>query len=383
MLETIEYARQETNATDFERTTKADKLHLLFDQSFPAVFISIANASLLLIAMWHDISQSKLLTWYTAIIVASATRTVLFLKYRFRRPSDDAILKLKMPYFVTLMFSAAVWGVGGLWLIVEGSAADQLVIFFFLIGMAGGAISVYSAIRPFVLTTVAIILVPTSVWFLLLGDAMLRIVAVASILFLVSCFRSTRVLSTALHQSFLLGHELHHAKTKAENMARTDYLTNLNNRGAFHELAGIQLAHCKRYKFPASLIVLDLDDFKSINDSYGHGTGDDALRHVSRLITRNTRASDICGRLGGEEFMIFLPNTDIEDAVVVAEKMRSALERHAMKTGERSLPITASFGVATGSDTLEELFALADAALYSAKKAGKNRIHRSAEAESE
>ena len=158
-------------------------------------------------------------------------------------------------------------------------------------------------------------------------------------------------------------------------MARTDYLTGLNNRGAFQELAEIQVTYCKRHKFPASVIVLDLDDFKKINDTHGHSAGDDALRQFSQQIANGTRASDICGRIGGEEFAIFLPNTKLDDAVVVAEKIRQALDRSLMRNEGEGFPITASLGVATGVYDLEQLLALADSALYSAKKAGKNRVH--------
>ena len=159
-------------------------------------------------------------------------------------------------------------------------------------------------------------------------------------------------------------------------MAKTDYLTGLNNRGAFHDIVAIQMTHCERHNFPASLIALDLDDFKNINDTYGHSVGDDALRYVSKLVKRNTRASDVCGRMGGEEFTIFLPNTEIEDAAIAAEKIRSALEHHPLENDGQVLRITASFGVATGEYKLETLISVADRALYEAKGAGKNCIRR-------
>jgi diguanylate cyclase (GGDEF)-like protein len=263
-------------------------------------------------------------------------------------------------------------------LIAEAPAEDQLLTYFFLMGMAGGAISVYSAIRPIVLATVASVLGPATIWFLMFGNGALFSAAVGSALFLASCMRTTKVLSSALHESLMLGHKLRHAKNEAETMAKTDYLTGLNNRGAFHDIVAIQITHCKRHNFPASLIALDLDDFKNINDTYGHSIGDEALRHVSSLIKRNTRASDVCGRIGCEEFTIFLPNTEIEDAVVAAEKIRSALTQHPLENNGLVLRVTASFGVATDDYALDTLMSVADRALYEAKGAGKNCIRRCA-----
>jgi diguanylate cyclase (GGDEF)-like protein len=369
---------QDPQSLNFELTTRADKLHLLFNQSFPAVFVSMANATLLLLVLWPENSHQKLLVWFGAVIIASVIRTMLFVNYRFRVPNDDAILGWETPYFVTLILSALVWGLGGLWLVTMASAEDQLIIFFFLMGMAGGAISLYSAIRAVALTSVACVLLPATVWFLVFGEAALHYTALGSALFLISCLRSTKVLSTALHKSFLLGHELNHAKNQAEIIARTDYLTGLNNRGAFQELADIQVKYCERHESPASLIILDLDDFKRINDSYGHSTGDDALRRVSQLLKRNTRSSDICGRMGGEEFMIFLPNTDLEDAVIAAEKIRQALEAEPVQKDRKAVRMTASFGVATGIYNFEKLLSQADIAMYKAKEGGKNRVCRSA-----
>jgi diguanylate cyclase (GGDEF)-like protein len=372
----MEQTHRGAKTPDFELTTKADKLQLLYSKTFPPVVISLINAGLLLFALWQHIDHSKLLIWYAAIIVGSAIRTVLFLRYQIRSPQGEAILSWERPYFVTLMFSALVWGVGGLWLIAEVSAEDQLLTYFFLMGMAGGAIAVYSAIRLIVLVAVASVLVPATIWFLIFGNGALFSAAVGSALFLAFCMRTTKVLSTALHQSLMLSHELRHAKNVAETMAKTDYLTGLNNRGAFHDIVAIQLTHCERHNFPASLIALDLDNFKNINDTYGHSVGDDALRYVSKLVKRNTRASDVCGRMGGEEFTIFLPNTEIEDATVAAEKIRSALEHHPLENDGQVLRITASFGVATGEYKLETLTSVADRALYEAKGAGKNCIRR-------
>lgn len=365
---------QQVMALDSEYRAKADTLHLLFKQSLPAVAISLVNASLLVAALWQGVSHSKLLIWYMAIIVASAIRAFMFTAYRLRRPKADAVLAWEATYLMTLVFSSLVWGMGGLWLITVAATADQLIIFFFLIGMAGGAVSVYSALRPILLTTMAIVLVPSTLWFLLFGDMTTRIAAAGSSLFLISCLRSTKVLSTALHQSYLLSHELVSAKDRVERLARTDYLTQLNNRGAFHALAESQIENCKQHRLPLSLIMMDIDDFKMVNDTHGHIAGDNALRKVAEIIQKNTRASDVSGRIGGEEFAILLSATSAEQAGFVAEKIRAALAGSDIASDHATFKVTASFGVSSASYDLEKLFSMADGALYETKSSGKNRV---------
>ena len=377
MQNTTRRPAQYTTDVTFELKTRADKLHLLFKRSFPAVFISIVNASLLVAALWPNVNHSKLKIWYAAILFASVFRTILFVNYKYCKPIGNAVISWEMHYFVTLIFSALVWGVGGLWLAVPSTTADQLIVICFLMGMAGGAISMYSMIRPIVLATVASVLLPVTVWFLMFGERAPRMAAIGCALFLVSCLRSTRIIGTALHQSFFLGHQLTHAKEQAEKIARTDNLTGLNNRGAFYELAGRQIAYCERHRSPLSLIAMDLDDFKAINDTYGHAVGDQTLRFVAEVIKSNIRTYDISVRMGGEEFVILLPNTSIEQAVIVAEKVRTAMIQEKISIDEKSLLVTASFGVAIGSYDIDGLLALADKALYEAKEAGKNRIYRS------
>ncbi len=161
------------------------------------------------------------------------------------------------------------------------------------------------------------------------------------------------------------------------DMASRDPLTGIYNRRSFMELARSQLARAHRFNEPMSVFVLDVDHFKRINDSYGHATGDDALRMVAGGCQAILREYDILGRLGGEEFVVVLPGATAEESRVVAERVRRHLSRMAIPGPEGRFHLTSSIGISTldsAYDTLEKAIHRADLALYRAKREGRNRV---------
>ena len=161
--------------------------------------------------------------------------------------------------------------------------------------------------------------------------------------------------------------------------AVTDDLTGLANKRSFRYFVDKEGARAARFGHDLSLLIVDIDDFKQVNDSYGHLQGDEVLRAVGRILTGESRGIDEPARYGGEEFVVALPETDTEGAVEVAERIRGriAAERIRMVDGDGELKVTASLGVATtpgAAADVEELIAAADAALYEAKRTGKNRV---------
>jgi diguanylate cyclase (GGDEF)-like protein len=170
--------------------------------------------------------------------------------------------------------------------------------------------------------------------------------------------------------------ELHQ---QVSRQAVTDELTGLANHGRFQEVLGSEMELVRRYRYPVGLIMLDIDNFKSINDTYGHQQGDVVLRHVARIVRENSRDADSPARYGGEEMALILPHTDMEGSHAIAERVRSAIAglRISRLDGQGTLRITASVGVAASSEGFKDgLIADADAALYEAKRAGKNRTVR-------
>ena len=165
-------------------------------------------------------------------------------------------------------------------------------------------------------------------------------------------------------------------------LALTDMLTGLNNRRAFIQLANAGLDHFKRHKKPFVLVLMDLDHFKNVNDTYGHKVGDLVLQHYSALLQKTLRAHDTVGRIGGEEFALFLPQTSAEEALSLVERCRKTVDEtpcpYTNGSGEqKTLHYTSSFGavsVTQGLWTLDELFIQADERLYKAKEKGRNCV---------
>ena len=162
-------------------------------------------------------------------------------------------------------------------------------------------------------------------------------------------------------------------------LATVDPLTGIANRQAILSCVDEELARAARYRHPLSVILMDLDHFKRLNDSNGHAAGDLVLRHVGALLAANVRATDMAGRYGGEEFLIVLPETDADAAAAVAEKLRQMMSRTSVKLADGEMvSVTLSAGVAGGLGDILRPDALvrdADAALYSAKALGRDQVY--------
>lgn len=158
--------------------------------------------------------------------------------------------------------------------------------------------------------------------------------------------------------------------------ATLDALTNLNNRRQFETRLGQEISITKRQNNPLCAMMVDIDFFKKVNDTYGHAAGDEVLRTVASIIKEQLRESDIPARYGGEEFAVLLPFTKIEEAQIVGERLRSAVEARPVKVDDVEIAVTISMGLAEYNrvETGEELFERADKALYEAKKNGRNQV---------
>jgi diguanylate cyclase (GGDEF)-like protein len=189
--------------------------------------------------------------------------------------------------------------------------------------------------------------------------------------------KETRTLAEWLASQAGIALENARLHERVQRQATTDELTGLVNRRRFLEALETELERAKVFETPLSLVLADLDDFKRVNDAHGHLAGDDALRTFGELLEAHLRKVDVAGRLGGEEFAVLLPETDLEEATLVADRMRGALSEAplGLSVGVR-ISLTASFGIAelAPGQSAQQLVSRADAALYAAKAAGKNRV---------
>jgi len=173
---------------------------------------------------------------------------------------------------------------------------------------------------------------------------------------------------------FLVIVYLQRALQQEQVRARRDPLTNVGNRRYFFELAESELHRSKRYPHPFTVVYMDLDNFKAVNDHFGHEVGDTLLRVITKIIIRNIRSTDAVARLGGDEFALLLPETDGPSAVRVIDKLHAQLLAAMQKNG---WPVTFSVGVVTfltQPETVDDMIKLVDDLMYTAKENGKNQI---------
>ena len=160
-------------------------------------------------------------------------------------------------------------------------------------------------------------------------------------------------------------------------MARSDPLTGCLNRRSILIAAAAEFARFQRYGKPLTLAMIDIDHFKMVNDTYGHAAGDDVLHELVAVAAKTVRATDVFGRMGGEEFAVVLPETDLAGAAIFAEKLRAALEAASVTSGGQTIAFTVSIGLGSvrrGDRSEAQALSRADKALYQAKDAGRNRV---------
>jgi len=162
-----------------------------------------------------------------------------------------------------------------------------------------------------------------------------------------------------------------------KEIAVHDQLTGLLNRRGFSEQSVMAYATARRRRAPVSVIMTDIDHFKTVNDEFGHATGDEALAHFAKLLSENRRIDDVAARIGGEEFALVLPGTKIEEAISIADELCERMAFSPLAVDGRDVVMTASFGVAAISEKdtcLTDVIVRADRALYRSKRAGRNRV---------
>ncbi|MHB1214272.1 MAG: sensor domain-containing diguanylate cyclase [Thiobacillus sp.] len=182
------------------------------------------------------------------------------------------------------------------------------------------------------------------------------------------------LLALALGHQFRVGQE---EKLRAERLAQLDPLTSLNNRRAFYDRTSPPWSHAIRHQHATSIMLLDIDRFKQINDNQGHAHGDAVLKAIADILRQSVRQGDVLARWGGEEFIVFLPETTLDEATALAERLRVAIAGMRIPCETGATTITASFGIAQQANhpsSLDALIAAADECLYTSKQQGRNRV---------
>jgi diguanylate cyclase (GGDEF)-like protein len=354
---------------------RTETVRHLYGKTPLLLFISPLVGAVMAAVLWDVVDHGRLVLWVALLTTVTTFRLVLVLLFRGRAESLD-LRGWDRAYAALYLALCLVWGAGAAWL-MPASPAYETVVFALLMGIAAGAAVIYGIHRLAIWSMFAIML-PGIVAFALRGDTEHRVMALAGLIYIAVMYNASRELAHYFRQSQQLALELAIARDRAENLARIDALTGLCNRRAFYEQGETLLRQARRYGKPLSLIMLDLDHFKSVNDSLGHAAGDATLQAVAQAIQETPRETDVAGRLGGEEFALLLPETSLADASRLAERLRARIaDKLRVSHDSTEIRITASFGVAefdTTTETLDVLIARADALLYRAKESGRNRV---------
>lgn len=349
---------------------RAEQLLLVFGQTRLNQIISPLIGALVAFTVWPVGNHKMLGGWVAALSAISVWRYTLARSYHKTEVEARDVRLWERRFLVSLATASAGWGIGG-WLIMPASSiAHQAFVYCFLIGMAGGTMAIYAAHGASVAIATLLMLGPSTIYFLTFGDVLHTAFALGAIVFGVAASRGVGLMNDAMRRSFEL-------TDKLDWLSRSDQLSGLGNRRAFAEFGERALASSSRSARPCTLIMLDVDHFKSINDRWGHAGGDVVIQALGSILAGTVRMGDFPARIGGEEFAVILPDTTVEQGRILAYRILALVQDASPALGDKRIKVTVSIGVAgTGSkpSTLDNLLARADEALYAAKHGGRNRV---------
>jgi len=363
----------------------------MFKVTYLSALSSVCGTGIVIYAQWSSTNWQPMFGWAIAILMTSLLRIIVArqgLERLARGVHPGRLINLQT------ILSACVgsgW-VSSLFLFDTGVIDPNLSIrLMMILAVLSFTISSMSVFMRITATYLASIVVPMLAFFythpyLQQWDSLFSTFLIYTGLIAAISYRTNRQIYAAASdqvQVATLTAKLQDAlsvETRLRNELNirvdTDELTGVLNRRGIMKQLNLELARCKRYKQVAAILIIDIDFFKKVNDTYGHANGDLVLVSVVENIKTQLRMTDIFGRFGGEEFLIFLPATGQTGALEVAERIRKCVEVSAIKLDSDSIHATISTGVAicAGEDTTDDLFQRADAALYAAKHNGRNRV---------
>ena len=329
-------------------------------------------AGLMLVFLLNPaLDQSLAILWLAMHGLFNLGRFVLTLYFRRRiLQTEDQINARYHFYFSMVAISGLVWGLSAFWLFPADSAEFQLLYLLVIVGFTATAMSLvnilpgaYPVLLLLIFSCVFLKLFMSTTQF----SISLGVVLGTFILFMLAAAQSFR---RNLVESILL-------RMKLQQQAIQDVLTGLHNRRYFMDQLGLEWNRCMRHQHSITIIIIDIDHFKKINDRYGHMAGDDCLVKIADLLDKTIqRTGEFVARIGGEEFAIVMPDAKPRTAVKLAEKLRNDLSLLRFSHGKHTFQVSGSMGIACTTpqvgDAYDQLFTAADQALYQAKNAGRN-----------
>jgi len=363
-------------------------LHANLLTSVPANFIC---AFIVFISLFQSQNKTVITGWFAAVLLVSLFRIGSLYFYRRHPRSDNWHLSI---FIVGVGLSALLWGAVNSVFMPPEDLMHQMVVIVITAGVTAGGTQTLNANVKASLLYVVIIFVPLTVWLFLQGSFVYSLLGIAMIAYIgfmaLTALRGNKLLVTTLtlqYENQALVEKISISNSKLLDYSKTlyqqsthDSLTGLFNRRYLDETLARELQYAIRERQTLCVAMLDLDFFKSFNDTYGHAAGDEMLKFVGALMNNTFRKSDICCRFGGEEFLVILVNADTTFAEDRLDHFRQVVKQGIVTFQGKVLPpMTVSIGIAEAprqGASVEDIIHAADIALYSAKKAGRDRIER-------
>ncbi len=338
-----------------------------------AIFIMSLGQSAHYVALWSSFLLSSII--FRVLIRAN-----------YKNIKLHNLEQWKRVFIATSLYSGIIWGTAGILMAAPGNEAQQGAVAFILGGMAAGAVTTHSSIignyHAFILPLLLPLLYFTFDNYN--GDPMeiVKGIMIVTYIFILTVFsikfrRLQFEKSSALLKAHDLIIKLNRSEKKMADLALHDALTGLFNRASFNEKIVEELNRCQRYERTAAILIIDIDHFKQVNDTYGHLIGDEVLKWTAILIRQSLRKSDYVARYGGEEFVIISPESGLSQAKELGERiLQNFREQVFISTNQQTIELTVSIGLAlsTEAEQPKELTAIADANLYRAKNSGRNKL---------
>ena len=359
---------------------KAEQETILYQNSFWPIVLSLCIACLL---VWHLYPESP--SYFTFIWLVLFTLITLFrlrvASLALRSDKDNSAANLYKFFVAGVLFAAACWGAAP-FVYFPQSPTLQTIFITCITGICAGAVSGLCSSWLSISSFLCLSLLPLSLRLFMEMDKNHFILGGLTFLFLLVSLFSARKLHISIKENILLRLKSDKAEKQIEHQARYDDLTNLPNRRMIKEMLDQEISRSQRHAQIGALLILDIDHFKTVNDSLGHGAGDQIIRDVASRITTTLRKEDITARLGGDEFAVLLQQLDVS-AKTAAQKARiiSAKISHALSTPfevqNQTISLTQSIGISLYPEknrSAEDIIKQADTAMNQAKTSGRNTV---------
>ena len=346
------------------------------------LFAVLANSIVLSIVQWDVVAHTTILTWFAVINGLSLVRLGLYLQFSKIGPEEEVPLFWSRLVLIISAASGLTWGAVAIWLFPADDFVHQVFTAFVIAGMCAGAVTTLSPMLSSVYAFILFAMLPVIVRFFMLGADINYAMAVMATLFTIMVLSTSKRLNYIIRESLLLRHERVLAEKKIQHQAHYDSLTNLPNRRLLIDRLKQDIARSIRHRHIGAVLFLDLDHFKTINDSLGHAIGDELLKRVALRIGQRMRDEDTAARLGGDEFIILMSEIGdeaieaMDNVMYLADEILHLFDDPFVVSGHK-LHVSVSIGIALFplvESSPDQLLQKSDVAMYEAKQAGRNTI---------